>query len=1073
VNLAEYISRIERNLRAGNATEHTHRAALAALIDGLEPGQIHATNEPRRSAFGAIDYVVSRASSGLPIGHIEAKDVGLDLGSVEKGEQLTRYRRALSNLILTDYLEFRWYLDGGLRATARLGTPDRNGAIKRDKAGGQAVLDLLRGFVAQSPPTVGNPRELAERMAELTHALRDQVLVVLSAEGEQGNLHAQLRAFRQTLVPDLDAESFADMYAQTVAYGLFAARAATPIAPNFSRMSAPFLLPRTNPFLRRFFNEIAGPDLDERVSWLVDALAALIGAADIAQVLREFGRRTRREDPVVHFYETFLAKYDPRLRESRGVYYTPEPVVSYMVRSVDRLIKSQLGRSGGLADPSTVILDPALGTGTFLYGVIDEIYQNFLSFGNAGAWPSYVAEKLLGRIYGFELLMAPYAVAHLKLGLLLQQTGYEPRTQDERLGIYLTNTLAEGVDSPPIPFAGYISDEANAATGVKRDTPIEVVIGNPPYSGHSANKGEWIGGLVRDYYQVDGRPLGERNPKWLQDDYVKFIRFGQWRIDRTGQGILAFISNNGYLDNPTFRGMRQSLMGTFSRIYILDLHGNSRKRERTPDGGPDENVFDIMQGVAIALFVKEPGSTGPATVYHADLWGARECKYRELNEADVDTTEWTELAPTSPSYLFTPQDADLRAEYQHGSPMPTIMGINSVGVVTSRDSFVLDFEESKLRQRISDFADLTYSDEYVRDRYLGRSDKLPVAAARSAIRDGKENQSFTQCVYRPFDARAFFYHDAVIERSRREVMRHMVKDHNLALTIGRAGQVIGPGEWNIVFCTERPSDFNLFRRGGTNLFPLYLYPEPGHATYHRSDAIGAARKAIRAREGELGAAETMRQLNAVADLVRTLYPEEEYPRWPNLAPAFIADIAARLGLGWVPDGASDLCATFGPEDVFHYTYAVLHSPTYRSRYAPFLKSDFPRVPLTADLALFRDLAALGAQLVDLHLLRAPELAQPPHGYPQAGTDVVDRVTYDEQERRVFINKTQHFTHVPPEVWNFHVGGYQVAEKWLKDRKTRKLTYDDQQHYKKTLAALARTIALMAAIDERIPGWSLA
>ncbi len=1068
-----YLGKIEGNLKAGNATEHTHRAALAELIESLAPG-IRATNEPRRSDFGAIDYVVSRDHQGLalPIGYIEAKDVGKDLRREEVSEQMQRYRRSLSNLILTDYVEFRWYLDGELRDSTTLATRDRDGRLSLDRVGVGAVQDLLATFLAQAPPRTSSPQELAVRMAELTHTLRDHVIRALGHEGVEGDLNAQHEAFQRTLLPDLKPDEFADMYAQTVAYGLFSARAESPFSPSFSRTSASRLLPRTNPFLRRFFNEIAGPDLDERVAWIVDALAALLSAADIGEVLRDFGRRTRQEDPVVHFYETFLAKYDPRTREMRGVYYTPEPVVSYIVRSVDRLIRTQLGRSRGLADENTVILDPALGTGTFLYEVVNQIFEGFSGSNNLGAWPGYVEEKLLRRIFGFEILMAPYAIAHLKLGLLLRHTGYAARNPDERLGLYLTNTLAEGVDRPRIPFAGYISDEANAATGVKRDKPIEVVIGNPPYSGHSANRSKddqgrdtWIGGLIRDYYRVDGQPLGERNPKMLQDDYVKFIRFGQWRIDQTGRGILAFISNNGYLDNPTFRGMRQSLMNTFSRIYILDLHGNSRKRERTPEGGPDENVFDIMQGVAIALFVKEPGVSGPAKVYHADLWGEREGKYKTLLESDVNTVAWSELTPKPPSYLFKPQSTDLLAEYECFWKVTEAIPVNATGITTHRDNFVLGFDEAELRTRIAHFLDPNLSDGFVKGRYLLPSDRLSVSTARKAIwDDGDVELAFIKCLYRPFDVRPLFYHDAVIERSRREVMRHVLTGENLGLiTTRQTKETFG------VLCSQLIVGHKSVAAYDRNyLFPLYLYPEPGQK-YQRSDAIEAARKAIRGREG-LEAKEMYARLQEVADLVRRLYPEEEYERWPNLAPGFIAEIELRMGLSWVPDGVGDLQNSFGPEDVFHYMYAVLHSPTYRSRYAPFLKSDFPRVPITSDVALFRDLARLGATLVNLHLLRAPELVESPVSFPEPGTNEVDRVRYDEQGESVFVNRTQHFANVPPTVWQLHVGGYQVAEKWLKDRKGRRLSYDDIEHYRRVVMALERTIHLMSEIDACIPSW---
>ncbi|MDD5748854.1 MAG: N-6 DNA methylase [Actinomycetota bacterium] len=613
-----YISTIEKELALGNATEHTHRPALKALLQSLGDG-IVATNEPRRVECGAPDFVITRGL--IPIGYVEAKDVGKSLDEAEHSEQLQRYLDSLTNLILTDYLEFRWYVDGERRLSARLGTPTRDGKIRRDSAGIEAVTGLFDDFLSHRAEPVGTPKELAQRMARLAHMIRDLIIAAFAREPEGGSLHAQFVAFKDNLIPDLSAGQFADMYAQTIAYGLFAARCNQSTGSGFTRQNAAYLLPKTNPFLRKLFNQIAGPDLDDRIAWLVDDLAQLLAQADMEAVLKDFGKRTAKEDPVVHFYETFLAAYDPKVREMRGVYYTPEPVVSYIVRSIDHLLKTHFGKPQGLADPSVLVLDPAVGTATFLYMVINEIHDALLSQGQAGLWNDYVAEKLLPRIFGFELLMAPYAMAHLKLGLLLKETGYQFE-KEQRLGIYLTNTLEEAVKRSEALFANWITEEANAAAEIKKDKPIMVVLGNPPYSGISANASirnvtdsrtgkkrkepTWIGKLIRDYYEVDGSPLGEKNPKWLQDDYVKFIRFGQWRIEKTGQGILAFITNHAYLDNPTFRGMRQSLMNTFDEIYILDLHGNAKKRETAPDGSKDENVFDIQQGVAISIMVKFP-----------------------------------------------------------------------------------------------------------------------------------------------------------------------------------------------------------------------------------------------------------------------------------------------------------------------------------------------------------------------------------------------------------------------------------------------------------------------------------
>lgn len=591
----EYLKTLEKELAADNATEHTHRSALKSLIESLAD-KITATNEPQRIKCGAPDYIITRGQ--VPLGYVEAKDVSVSLDAAEKSEQLKRYRESLGNLILTDYLEFRWYVrprpsrtkeypESEHRLTARLASIGKNGKLHIENDGGAEVLELLNAFLNAQVPTVQSAKELAVRMARLAQLIRETIQKALAVEEETGALHQQMSGFREVLLHDLTDEQFADMYAQTICYGLFAARCNAKGSEHFTREHAAYDLPKTNPFLRKMFNHIAGPELDERIAWAVDDLAELLHRSDISAILQDFGKRTRREDPVVHFYETFLAAYDPKMREARGVYYTPEPVVSYIVRSIDHILKTDFKLVDGLADSSKIsikspdgkgkldvhkvlILDPATGTGTFLYGVVNQIFESFKK--NLGMWSGYVSEHLLPRLFGFELLMAPYAVAHMKLGLLLEQTGYDFQT-DERLRVYLTNTLEEAHETSKMPlFTQWLAQEANEASKIKEEAPVMVVLGNPPYSGESLNKGDWIRDLIQDYMYVGGKHLGEKGKKnWLQDDYVKFIRFAQWRIEETGYGVLSLITNHAYLDNPTFRGMRQSLMQTFDDIYVFGL----------------------------------------------------------------------------------------------------------------------------------------------------------------------------------------------------------------------------------------------------------------------------------------------------------------------------------------------------------------------------------------------------------------------------------------------------------------------------------------------------------------------
>jgi hypothetical protein len=1114
--LSRYRADIAKALARGDATEQTHRPALKTLVEALGSG-VTATNEPKHVECGAPDYVVSRntAHGPLTIGHIEAKDVGAPLAFIEKSEQLKRYRKGLPNLILTDYLEFRWYVDGERRMIARLASVDSKRDLVLEKNGAQAAEALLRAFLDHKPQPISRPKELAERLARLTHLIRDIVVQAFETDAASPMLRDLHKAFSDVLVPELSVAAFADMFAQTIAYGLFAARVNHSGPARFRRQDAAALIPKTNPFLRKLFASITGPDLDdEPFVGLVDDLAQLLADTDIGAVLAEFGRRTKREDPIVHFYETFLAAYDPQLRKSRGVYYTPEPVVSYIVRSVDYLLRTRFGCANGLADTGTVtykrvaedgkertetvprvlMLDPACGTGTFLYTVVDLIREQFIQQGNAGKWPLYVRENLLKRLFGFELLMAPYAVAHLKLGMQLAgQDLPEARRKewgcdlagDDRLGVYLTNTLEEALKKSELLMGGWISDEANAAAEIKRDLPIMVVLGNPPYSGISANNGAWIHGLLRgrlpdgtagpSYYHVDGAPLGEKK-LWLQDDYVKFIRFGHWRIDRTGAGVLAVITNHAYLDNPTFRGMRQELMQAFTDIYVLDLHGNARKRERCPDGSPDENVFDIQQGVAISIFVKEPGKPGPARVHHAEIWGLREDKYTYLQEMDLSISKWRLLTPQQPFYLFVPQQTALLSEYRLGWILPEAVPVNTTGIVTARDHFVIDFDDATLLARVQEFRSERLSDSDIRTKYFAgkgskkydegdsRGWKLP--EARKTVRaDAAWQGRVCPCLYRPFDVRSMYYVAWMVDWPRPDVMRHMLAAQNLALLTSRLtkGETFKHAQVTRhiaeVICMSPMTSNNGF------VFPLYLYPPAQPDAHGRMDMAGLSP-----------------------------WPEGKDGRRPNLEPKFVDEMAGRLGVTFVPDGQGDLRQTFGPEDVFHYIYAVLHSPTYRSRYAEFLKTDFPRIPLTSNLHLFRTLVEEGRELVGLHLLESPALAKAITRYPVAGPNVVHpgfpryvapgEPSPDDgkpvEAGRVYINKGdpkagirgQYFEGVPRKVWEFWVGGYQPCQKWLKGRRGRTLSNDDIDHYEKMVVAINETIRLMAEIDAAIPKWPI-
>lgn len=1094
--LSNYLNALQSNLDRGNATEHTHRRALEEFIESFG-NAISATNEATRIECGAPDFDV--AEGKLTVGYIEVKDIGESLAAIEKGEQLKRYRKAIQNLILSDYLEFRWYVDGELRASAKIADLSK-GKLKADKEGQARVLEIFEGFLAHAPEAITNPQALAERMARITHMIRDLIVGAFEKEIASNMLSGWRSAFAQVLIPDLDQpqnlNQFADMFAQTLAYGLFSARVMDE-SPGFSRREAQQLIPKTNPFLRDFFEQITGNALDnEPFIGFVDDLVQLLSNADMHAILAEFGADTRQEDPIFHFYESFLASYDPKLRERRGVYYTPTPVVSYIVRSVDYLLKTRFDLPNGLADtgkievqyeengetkkeslPKVLILDPAVGTGTFLYEVIAHIREHYMQGDNAGMWSGFVREHLLPRLYGFELLMAPYAVAHLKLGMQLaghdlseaqrKKWGYDFAT-DDRLGIYMTNTLEEAEQQVQGLFGPMkaIAEEANAAGKVKRDLPIMVVLGNPPYSGISSNNGEWIDGLLRgrlpnghevgNYYRVDGQPLGEKK-LWLQDDYVKFFRWAQWRIQKTGSGILAFISNSNFISGPTFRGMRNSLLNNFDEIFVFDLHGSSRFKEEQVDGLKDQNVFDIQQGVSISILVKNSSfNKEKYIVESADLVGSRLSKYQYLSENHVGTTKWTKIFPQSEHYVFKTRDVSNEEEFSGFHQVKDIFRANSSGIITSRDKLTIHWSESELKETIQAF--LSHEPEVAREKFdLGPDSRnWKVRYAKGDLKAIKDiNHTISKILYRPFDFRITAYTgkaSGFMSWPRSEIMRHFLSGPNLGLIATR--QTVD--NWG-VFATETLAGHKSFAAYHVNsIFPLYLYTE--------SNVEGPQKLLLSEAE----------------------WPTSQNGRTPNLNPAFVTEFANKLKLEFVSDGKGDLKSTFGPEDIFHYAYAVFHAPTYRQRYAELLKIDFPRLPLTSDKKLFAQLAALGEELVGLHLVEAKVLAKPITRFPEKGDNVVAArhpiyLPPGEaapgsgeilEQGRVYINVAQYFEGVPPEVWAFQIGGYQVCHKWLKDRKGRELSHADLEHYQKIVVALSETMRLMQAIDAAIPAWPI-
>ncbi len=1065
--LQQYIDNINQRYKLGNATEHTFRGDLQQLIEGLAP-EVRATNEPKRQSCGAPDYILTKQD--IPVGFIEAKDIGdKDLEGKKRSvnkEQFDRYKASLDNLIFTDYIDFHVYNDGKFITKIAIAEITEKGISALPQNFG-TFENLIKDFCTHIGQNIKSSKKLAEMMAGKARLLSDVIEKALTSDethNEDSTLKEQMTAFKSILIHDITPKGFADVYAQTIAYGMFAARLHDPTLDTFSRQEAAELIPKSNPFLRKLFGYIAGPDIDDRIKWIVDNLAEIFLACNVEEILKNYGKTTKMEDPIIHFYETFLAEYDPKLRKARGVWYTPAPVVKFIVRAVDDILKTEFELPQGLADTSKTkitvntqitdkhsatgykqmeqevhkvqILDPATGTGTFLAEVIKHINKKFK--GQEGIWSSYVENNLLPRLNGFELLMASYAMAHLQLDLLLKETGFKP-TKDQRTRVYLTNSLEEHHPDTGTLFANWLSSEANEANHIKRDTPVMCVIGNPPYSGESANKGDWIMSLMQDYKKEPGgkEKLKERNPKWINDDYVKFLRYGQHFIEKNGSGVLAFINPHGFLDNPTFRGMRWNLLKTYDKIYTIDLHGNSNKQEKCPDGSPDFNVFDIQQGVSINLFVKTgiKANNKLGQVFQVDLYGKREQKYKFLLENSFSSINFNEVPAKAPNYNFVLKDENKYDQYTNGFSINTLFKVNGVGLTTAHDDFVIKMDKKPLLEMYQDFQSSERNAELLHEKFnVRKKTGWNILEGYDNIKKESDLKKYIYPIsYRPFDNRYVFYEDKLVWRTVRKVMCHFLHGNNLGIVFRRQQ----PESLDLyVFCSKEIVADGYIRsdnKGGESIAPLYLYPETN------------GQKSI----------------------------EATTERTPNLNRDIVKEIAKILDLTFTNE-KEQTENTFSPIDILDFIYAVLHSPTYREKYKEFLKIDFPKVPFPKDKNIFWELVKLGGEIRQLHLLESPKVEEYITSYPKDGDNIIttrigkknwELIDKEKQLGRIWINDEQYFDNIPLTAWEFYIGGYQPAQKWLKDRKERTLNFDDILHYQKIVVALSETDRLMKKIDK--------
>jgi len=1008
--LQKYVESISKKFSYEETSEMGYRTDFENLLKGIFQS-INVTrfdHDAKAIQGNKPDFVIRK--NDIPILYIEAKNVGHSLDKEEKSEQMSRYF-GYTNLILTDYTEFRFYRNGiRYEEPIKIAEIDKhNKTLIPLEDYYEHLTKTLIDFASLHKEPIRSGAHLAKIMGGKAQRIRDNVRYLFErTEETDSDLINLYKAIKDMLVKDLTPHTFADMYAQTLVYGLFVARYHDKTPDNFTRSEARELIPNSNRFLKRFFDHIVGIEFKSSLKFIVDELCDVFSYSNVGKLLEDYYKTSKDSpknyDPVIHFYEDFLNEYDPELKKKMGAYYTPQPVVDFIVNSVDFILKSQLGVINGLADTTRLkdgkhkiqILDPATGTGTFISTIIREIYLPFKKNGQEGRWPAYVHNDLLPRIHGFELMMAPYTIAHLRLGIEFRKMGFWDFHR--RLGIYLTNSLEEGTKQQEmfsLGLAESIVDESKEASVIKNETPIMIVVGNPPYSGVSSNETNYANSLVKRYKVEPGGQMKLQERKhWLNDDYVKFIALAESMIEKVGDGIVAMITNNGYLDNPTFRGMRWHLAKTFDKIYVLDLHGNAKKKEKTPDGSKDENVFDIMQGVGIILAIKT-GKKKPdqlATVYHSELYGTRKYKFEELSKP----RQWSKLTLDPTMLYFVPKNRNGQEEYERGIKINELFSQNTTGIVTMGDGFIIDENKNVIEERVQKLIHGEYTKTSL-DSEFGLGKNYAKFVLDNSSKLFYDETKLTKLSYRPFDEQWTYFDNKVVWRWREKIMKNFIVGNNIGLVFERSVS-------SDVFAIKSMPEHAFLGTAGFagQSAPLYLYHEDGSKT-------------------------------------------------PNLNLEIVNKVESIVG-------------KVSPEDIFDYVYAVLHSPNYREKYKVFLKIDFPRVPYPKDKSFFDNLVKLGKELREIHLLESPKVNKFITTFPVEGSDIVE-ITPELKNGNVYINNRQYFGNVSKEVWEFYIGGYQPAQKWLKDRKGRTLNDNDLEHYQKIIVALAETIKIMNKIEE--------
>ncbi len=1029
----EYLKNIAEKYKTGDFLEHTFRTDFENLLNGFLKDEIKVNiqviHEPQREKFGAPDFKIIDKANNI-IGYIECKNITEDIKGLVNSPQIKKYLEISNNLIFTNYIDFILFKNGEVLNHCSIASIlDFKGKPKVNNE--NQIKDLLRKFFLTIPELTTSTKKLSLELAKRTRILHDFILEEMTSPyipldkgdigGEAGHYFKVYKTFK-TMVPELPVDNFVDMYSQIMSFGLL-----------FFRLSKDLILTRENilsniphyiPLLKDVFHNARFDKWSGNTLWILDEILLLLNNVDVKIIKESLSYKTlsllnKREDnlsdPFLFFYEEFLKVYDKKTKVSRGVFYTPESVVSFIVRSLDIILKEKLDIKKGFLDSSIKILDFATGTGTFILALIEYIKEELRNTNNYGLFNTEVNEFILENIYGFELLVVPYIICHLRIHEYLESFGFHYKGDiKERAEIYLTNTLENNTNILLTNYFDDIDKEAQLAHNVKNNENILVIMGNPPYSGVSSNNGEWISNLIDSYKYVDGEYFNEKK-HWLNDDYVKFIRFAQWKLEKVNKGVIGIITNHAFIDNPTFRGMRNSLLNSFEEIYIFNLHGNSNIGESCPDGSKDENVFDIKQGVCISFFVKTGKKNKTPNINYFSLQGKRDIKYNFLYEKNINYVNWEKLSPEKPFYLFNPQDNILKNKYNKFIRINDILNKNVTGLVSARDSLVIDLIKDKLVKRINEFSNASNSKSFITDKYKlkdTRGWKIDIAIEKMSKLIDKES-FYKIMMYRPFDSRFIFYNKDMVDWGRWDLLPQ-ITTNNIGIISMREFSY-GVPDYCYTFITNSLIDNRTFvsNKGTCYLFPLYIFPD--------SDSLDQERK-------------------------------------PNFTDSF-TDFLKQKKL-------SDKT----PEAILGYIYSILYSPTYRTKYYEFLKIDFPRIPFCEDKGIFGDLSELGQRLIDLHLLKV-EFDKNIVSFPVSKPDLnVTKVEY--KNNQVWFNDTTYFDNVPQNVWDYYIGGYQVLDKWLKERKKHNYTLcgEDLRHFIKVCNVLAETIEIQGKIDELTRRW---